>query len=179
MCQFVSWIEHDNKNYFLTEKDLVSKEGRAFLKANGTVDIQGHGAIRALYPELGGLGIDKEVSNFKSPENFPKDIVKAIKNGDFYGVGICLDILNSEGTSESDKISQSARAKYNKIRRPAWAEYNKIRQSALDEYNKIRRPAWAEYNKIRQSALAEYNKIRQPAFWEIAKQKKYRAKKWL
>src|SRR3990167_2915671 len=157
MCQFVSWIEHDNKNYFLTEKDLVSKEGRAFLKANGTVDIEGHGAIRALYPELGGLGIDKEVSNFKSPENFPKDIVKAIKNGDFDGVGICLDILNSEGTSE-----------YNKIRRPAWAEYNKINQSA-----------WAEYEKINQSAWAEYEKIRQSAFWKIAKQKKYRVKEWL
>src|SRR3990167_5492912 len=165
MCQFVSWIEHDNKNYFLTEKDLVSKEGRAFLKANGTVDIQGHGAIRAIYPELGGLGIDKEVSDFKSPENFPKDIVKAIKNGDFDGVGICLDILNSEGMAE-----------YKKINQPALAKYEKINQSARAECEKIRQSAWAKYEKINQPAWAEYDKIKQSAFWKIAIQNKYRVK---
>ena len=168
MCQFISWIEHKDKNYYITKDLLQSKEGRAFVLENGLSDIMGHDAIRALYPELGpNLGVNKECDVFSDSNSFPKDIVKDIKAGRFEGVGVCLDILNKRG-----------RAEYRKIEQSALAEYKKIQQPALAEYNKIQQPAWAEYNKIQQPAWAEYRNIEQSAFWSIAKQKKYRTKIW-
>ena len=152
-------------------------------------DICGHGAIEHYYPELKGKGRNKECSDFSTPNNFPKEIVKAILKGKFVGIEIVLDILTEKGKAEYEKIQQPALAEYKKIRQPALAEYEKIQQPAWAKYEKIRQPAWAKYEKIEQSALAEYEKIqqsawaeyekiRQPAFWKIAKQKKYRIAKW-
>ena len=32
MCEFISWKEYKGKNYFLTNADLDTKEGRKLLK---------------------------------------------------------------------------------------------------------------------------------------------------
>jgi hypothetical protein len=189
MCDFISWKNYKGKNHFLVNEDLATKEGKELLKPEFEDDLCGHGAIEHCYPELKGKGENKECICFSSPDNFPKEIVKAIKQGKISRFGICLDILNDLGKGEYEKIRQSALAEYEKIRQSAWAEYEKIRQSALAEYEKTRQPAWAEYEKIeqpawaeyekiRQPALAEYEKTRQPAFWKIAKQKKYRKDNW-
>jgi hypothetical protein len=167
MCNFISWIEYDNKNYFLTSKDLETKEGRKLLQKDVRDDICGHGAIRAYYSELKNLGINKECEDFSSPKNFPNDIIRAIKTGQFEDIGICLDILNDKGKKEYDKIKAIARA-----------EYDKIEAIARAEYDKIEAPAWAEYDKIKAIAWAEYDKIKASAFWKIAKQKKYRIGAW-
>ena len=52
MCEFISWIEYEKKNYFLTDKDLESKEGKSLIKFLGSSfreDIKGHGAIRTYF----------------------------------------------------------------------------------------------------------------------------------
>ena len=155
MCEFVSWIEFKEKNYFLTDKDLESKEGKSLLKYLGNSwreDIKGHGAIRAYFnggnQELGKKlqwGKEKENTDLSSPDNFPPQIVLAIKEGRMSRIGMSLDLLNDKGEKE----------------------YNKIKDQALAEYNKITDQAWAEYNKIKDQA-----------FWEIFSQKKYRNPLW-
>ena len=193
MCNFISWIEYENKEYYLTRQDLKTKEGKELvkqLKKEGyPSDIVGHGAILKYYSELQGKGKHLECENFSKPSNFPACIVNDIKKGNFENLGICLDILNEQGKkkylkikqparAEYEKIKQSACAEYEKIKQSAWAEYEKIKQSACAEYEKIEQSAWAEYEKIKQPARAEYEKIEQSAFWKIAKQAKYRNRKW-
>jgi len=167
MCEFASWKGYKGKNYFITTDELNTKEGRELLKSEYKADISGHGAIEHYYSELKGKGKNKECIDFSTPDNFPKEIVKAIKQGKFRSIGICVDILNEKGKKLYEKIKQSA-----------WAKYEKIEQPALAEYKKIKQPALAEYEKIKQPALAEYEKIKQSAFWDIAKQKKYRKNNW-
>jgi hypothetical protein len=120
MCEFISWIEYGNKNYFLTKNDLNTKEGRKLLQPDVIADLCGHGTIRVYYPELKDLGINKESTNFSNPNNFPDDIIKAIKTGQFEGIGICLDILNDEG-----------KKKYEEIKAPAWKKYEEIEAPAF------------------------------------------------
>jgi len=180
MCQFISWKEYKGKSYFLTDSDLNTKEGRELLKPEYKADIKGHGAIEHYYPELKGKGHDKECTDFSTPANFPKEIVKAIKEGRFVNFGICEQILNEKGKAEYlrikqpayakyEKIQQSARVEYKKIQQPAYAKYEKIQQSAYAKYKKIEQPAWAEYLKIQQSAYIKYLKIQQPAYAEYLK----------
>ena len=178
MCEFASWVEYKGKAYFLVNSDLDTKEGRELLEPEFKDDLCGHGAIRKYYPELKDNGENKECTNFSTPVNFPKEIVKAIKLGKLSKFEICLDILNDLGKAEYKKIEQPAYAEYLKIEQPAYAEYEKIEQPAYAEYLKIEQSAYAEYLKIRQPAYAEYKKIEQQGFWKIARQKKYRADNW-
>ena len=153
--------------YFLKDSDLDIKEGRKLLKLDVIVDISGHGAIENYYPELAGKGENKECVDFSTPNNFPKEIVRAIKSGRMTKFGINLTLLNAKGQAE-----------YQKIKQPALAEYRKIKQQAWAEYQKIKQPALAEYEKIEQQAWAEYQKIKQPAFWKIFKALKNRNENW-
>ena len=97
MCVFISWKEYNGKNYFITSADLETKAGKELLKPEVIDALCGHGAIDHYYPELKNKGENKECSDFSSPDNFPEDIAKAIKQGEFNGIGICLDILNADG----------------------------------------------------------------------------------
>lgn len=88
MCEFVSWVEHEDKLYYLTANLLNTKEGRALKKFLGTAyaeDITGHGAIERYF---GIKGVHRECTDFSSPKNFPAEIVKAMKSGAFRGIGI-------------------------------------------------------------------------------------------
>jgi len=175
MCQFISWVEEDNKPYYLDNKALKTKEGKSLLKYlrdnDSLCDLQGHGALRRYYSELKGR--NQECTDFSTPENFPKEIVNSIKNMEMtnilFGDETPLVLLNSEGQAEYQKIKQSALAEYKKIEQSALAEYQKIKQPAWAEYKKIEQPAWAEYKKIKQPAWAEYEKIEQPAWAEYEK----------
>jgi len=169
MCEFISWIEHDGKNWFLTKNEINSDKGKELIEFCGrTEDLVGHGAIRKYYGFKGGF--NRECTDFSTPENFPKEIVQALKDGLFEGLGLPLKILTTSAKAEYDKIILSAWAEYDKIRQAAWAEYDKIEQPAKAEYDKIVQPAKAEYDKIVQPAKAEYDKIRQAA--EKERQKK-------
>ena len=158
MCNFVSWKEYKGKVYFLQNVDLDTKDGKKLLKDEYRNDIEGHGAIEHYYPELSGKGENKECEDFSTPDNFPKEIVEAIKQGKLSRIGICLDVLNKQGKDKYKRITQPARDEYERIRQSAWAEYEKIRQASY--------------------ARAEYEKIRQSAFSKVVSQRKYRNQNW-
>ena len=189
MCEFISWIEKDDKVVFLTGDDVFkSKRGkqlRAYMQAD---DVNGHGAIRWYYNFTGGK--DRECVDFSSPNNFPAEIVVAIKSGKMRGMGTakCLltpatyaeyEKIEQLASAEYEKIRQEAYAEYEKIQQPAYAEYKKIKQEASAEYEKIRQEAYAEYKKIEQPASAEYEKIKQTMFWDLFSESKNRNKKWI
>ena len=186
LCEFISWIEYEGKEYFLKDKDLETREGKILLKEVGRNDICGHGAIRNYYAggkqnigqNITRWGKEKECTDFSTPKNFPSSIVKCLKSGGMSKIGLPLDLLNDLGKAEYKKITNPALAEYNKIKDQALAEYKKIADPALAEYNKIKDPALAEYNKITDQAWAEYNKIKDQAFWKIFAQNKYRNPLW-
>jgi len=159
MCEFVSWIEKDGKLYYLKAKQVFeTTRGKQLQKWCGNSDdYVGHGAIRYYYGFSESVGNDHEGTDFSSPDNFPAEIVKAIKAGEFRGLAVAEKLL-----------SQPALAEYEKVRQSAWAEYKKIRQSA-----------WAEYEKVRQSAWAEYEKVEQSAFWDLFANSENRNPKWV
>ena len=172
MCNFVSWIEYKGKNYFLENKDLTTKQGKKLLDDGYKDDIEGHGAIEHYYPELKGKGVHKECEDFSTPDNFPKEIVDALKDGRLSNIGIAVDILNTKGKQAYEEIVKSAWDEYDKINNSAWDEYEKIKKSARDEYNKIVKSTWDEYIKIKNSARDEYEKIEKSARDEYNKIKK-------
>ena len=159
MCEFISWKEmEDGSIRFLTYDQIYhTEQGKELQEFNPTEsDWVGHGAIDFYYMLNRSEGIQRECTNFSTPDNFPWEIVEAIKTGEFRGLGIGKGLLNEEALAE-----------YEKIKRSALAEYEKIEQSAWDEYKKIEQPAWDEHEKIRRSAPAEYEKIRQNTFWDL------------
>jgi hypothetical protein len=178
MCEFISWIEKDGHVLFLTANDIFNTQRGKELReyCQNRHDWIGHGAIRFYYQLENG--VERECTDFSSTNNFPAEIVSAIKSGAFRGLGTPCGLLNEQAYAEYKKIKQSAYAEYKKIQQ-AYAEYEKIQQSALAEYEKIQQSAWAEYKKIKQSAyaeyekiaqaLAEYKKIEQPAYAEYKK----------
>ena len=184
MCQFISWIEYEDEVLFLDDTKLSTRDGRKLLKPEFVADLKGHGAIRHYYPELKGRGVDRECSDFSTPNNFPKEIVNRINKGQMSRIGVCPKILTPSVRKKYDKIKQAARKEYDKIKHAAWKEYDKIEHAAWKEYynrkeyDKIDQAAWKEYYKLEQAALKECNKIIQVAFWKLAKVKKNRVKAW-
>jgi len=183
VCQFISWIEYKDQIYFLTNADLLTKEGKALKKYLGDQykeDIKGHGAIRRYFELPDNKGTNKECTNFSKPENFPPVIVAAIKNGSLSA--ICdrppVIILTKPARAEYGKIVKPARAEYDKIVNAARAEYDKIVKPARAEYDKIVNAARAEYGKIVKPAWAEYGKIVNAAFWKLAVNPRNRIKEW-
>ena len=136
MCNFVSWKDVNGKLYYLTGADKTTKEGRSLIKEKyfGNEyheDIKGHGAVSIYWGIPYNTGKNMECTNFSSPDNFPKEIVEAIKRGAFCGIGYHLDLLNDKGKAEYKKIKQPALAEYKKIQQLALAEYKKIKQDAF------------------------------------------------
>ena len=178
MCEFVSWIEKDGKNYFLTGADLASKRGKALRKhCRSDDDLPGHGAIRWFYGEFTG-GIDKEHTDFRNPKRFPPEIVEAIKGGLMRGMATPQGLLSQAAYAEYRKVTQAAYAEYRKVTQAAYAEYEKVTQPAEAEYRKVTQPAYAEYEKVTQAAEAEYRKVTQPAFWDLFADPQNREHAW-
>ena len=149
MCEFISWIEHNGKILFLSDKELKTKRGyklKEYLGDKLADDVSGHGAIAWYYklPERNN-GIHRECEDFSSPTNFPPVIVKAIKSGVFTEIGICKEILT----------------------KPAWAQYAAVEK-----------PALAQYEAVRKQALAQYDAVRKTAFWDLAAQPIKRIDAW-
>ena len=94
MCEFASWIEKDNKVYFLNSNQVYNTtRGKALQKWSGNIedDKRGHGAIRYYYNLEGG--VDMECTDFSTPDKFPDRIVKAIKEGKMEGMGCPKGLL--------------------------------------------------------------------------------------
>lgn len=139
MCDFVSWIEYEGKNYWLKDKDLETKEGKKLLKEVSNGDICGHGAIRTYY--AGGQqkvgqklqwGKERQCTDFSNPNNFPAEIVKCIKSGGMSRIGISLQLLNDVGKAEYKKVEGQALAEYKKVMGPAfWKIFQEKKNRAL------------------------------------------------
>ena len=126
MCEFISWVEHENTLYYLTANLLNTKEGRDLKKFLGTAyaeDIKGHGAIERYF---GIKGKHHECTDFSSPNNFPAEIVKAMKAGAFRGIGI---------PDASQVLTKKAYADYRSKRDALDADY-RSKCDALDDDNK-------------------------------------------
>ena len=78
MCEFISWIEKDNKLYYLTDAEIFSEMGKERLEGCQDNDFLGHGAIRRFYQIKGG--IDHEVKDFWNYKKLPPEIAKLVKD---------------------------------------------------------------------------------------------------
>jgi hypothetical protein len=169
MCDFISWIELDGVNYFITSKQLRSKRGKElkdYLGSKYSDDVKGHGAINWFF-DLKGKGIHRERTNFSNPKNFPNEIIELIKSGGFKGIGVCEEILTDETWKKYEEIRQSAWKKYQEIEHPAYEKYEEIRQSAREKYLEIQQPA-----------LKEYHETISKEFWGLAIIKENRKDVW-
>ncbi len=171
MCEFLSWIEKDDKVYYLTSKQIYETlRGKQLQRFCGDADDHvGHGAIRFYYRLAVGEGKNKECTDFSTPANFPTKIAQAVKDMKFRGMATPSELLTEQAWAEYEKVTEQALAEYDKVRQPAYTEHEKVRQQAYAEYEKIRRQAWVEYNKVTQPALAEYDKVTEQAWVEYNK----------
>jgi len=170
MCDFLSWIETPEKNYYITGNQLNTTRGKMLqAECGSTDDTVGHGFIRLYYGLANNFGVNKECTDFSKPKNFPDEIAQAIKDGKFRGLAIVPKLLTKKALAEYKKVWQPAYAELKKIRQPAYAELKKIRKSAYAECEKVWQPAYAEYEKIRQPAYTECEKIRKSAYAECEK----------
>ena len=139
MWEFISWVEKDNHVLFLTANDVFNsergKELRDFYKS--PCDYVGHGAIRFFYNFKNGA--ERECTDFSTPDNFPDEIVDAIKLGEMAGLGVAKQLLTKS----------------------AWAVYLKVIQLAVVEYEKVKHSALTEYKKVEHSAFWDIFKIKE------------------
>ena len=169
MCEFVSWVEHEDKLYYLTANLLNTKEGRDLKKFLGTAyaeDIKGHGAIEHYF---GINGKHHECTDFSSPNNFPAEIVKAMQAGAFRGIGI---------PDVSRVLTKKAYADYESKRAPLYADYWSKRDSLDADYWSKHAPLSADYKSKRDALSADYWSKRDDLFWDIFIDKKNRARAW-
>jgi hypothetical protein len=103
MCEFVSYVRKEGVKkgkdvvLFLTNDDFRSTRGKQltkYMSSSDPIDLNGHGALRAFFglgkvgDELLQGGLDREVTDFSSPKNFPYEIAKAIKLGRMSEMGM-------------------------------------------------------------------------------------------
>ena len=177
MSVFISWVEHDGKNWFLTKNELFTERGKKLIiHCDSIVNIVGHKAIRWYYNFKGGF--NKECSDFTNPNRFPPEIVQAIKDGLFEGMGIAPEILTKEAQEKYRKVEQQAWEECDRKERQAWEECNRKEQQAGGTYNKITQQAQEEYGKIVQQAQEEYRRIAQQMFWLLSKNPNNRIEVW-
>ena len=173
MCEFISWIEHNGKNWFLTKNELSTPRGKELIGYCGdTTDLTGHGAIKWYYKFKGGF--DKECTDFTDPRRFPPEIVVALKDELFEGVGVAPETL-----------TKIARNKFDTTEQRAIEEYYEIEQRAIEEYRrtwkeccKIRQQPWKKYEEAIRQARKKYNKKVQQTFWKLFKDPNNRAEAW-
>ena len=165
MCDFISWYEKDGAVIFLTDDDLATKEGKELRKYLGdqfTRDICGHGAIKKFY-ELKGWDFpdgmqQKECDDFSTPNNFPPQIIEAIKSCKLTQIGRPPDsVLLQRGIKaiQKDKGWQETDVK--------WREADTKWEEAYAK--------WEEADTKWQEAYTN-------AFWEVFSDTKNRQKGW-
>ena len=191
MCEFVSWVEHEDKLYYLTANLLNTKEGRDLKKFLGTAyaeDIKGHGAIERYF---GIKGNHHECDDFSSPKNFPKEIVEAMKAGAFRGIGIPDEsqVLTKKAYADYESKCAPLHADYESKLAPLHADYWSKRAALYADYRSKRDALDADY-RSKCNALYDdywskcdalyddYRSKRDDLFWDIFMDKKNRSTAW-
>ncbi len=149
MCHFISAVKMPTGKYkFLTGYQLFrTKHGQELVKTISLDDWCGHGTIREYYHLAVDEGEDYEFTNFSSPDNFPPDIVRAIKDGKMKGFDMPKELLTApadkawqEATATADKAYQEAIAPADK----AWQEAKATADKAWQEAKAPAYKAWQE-----------------------------------
>jgi hypothetical protein len=152
MCDFASWKEircpdGSTQVLFLTHDDIFNTSRGLELRNHTTVDdLVGHGAIAFYYEIDTNKGINKECTDFLSPENFPPEIVEALKNGKMWGM---VDYF-PEGL-----LRAPLDADYKAKRAPLYADYEAKRDVLYADYKAKRAPLDADYKAKRDVLLGE------------------------
>ena len=137
MCDYISWIEKGDEILFLTGPDVFSSQRGSELQnhCKSKDDLTGHGAIRWFYGIGKDVGKERECTNFSTPANFPKQIVKAIKKGQMWGFGeVPRGIL-----------TPALYADYKAKRAPLDADYNAKTNALYADYNAKTNALYADY----------------------------------
>lgn len=174
MCEFLSWIEKDNKSYFLTRQQIDSPQGEILKKRfPGEGELVGHAAIRAYYDIVGGE--NKECTDFSTPDNFPDVIVKAIKSGEFRDMSYPFGLLNSQSYAH---ISLVKKAYADWVKANAdWVKANADWKKAYADREKANAD-WVKANANREKAYADWVKAIKPFFWDLFAIPENRNLKW-
>ncbi len=165
MCNFCSWIETNELDkegnprvYFLTGRQIFHTDKGVKLQewAKSPDDLVGHGAVRFFYGLEQDQGTNKERDNFKTPHNFPEEIVRAIKQSDMIGLplpkGLLLqplyDKYQADRKSLDDKYQADLQPLYDKYQADRKHKYQADLQPLYDKYwalfaiPKNRSPQW-------------------------------------
>ena len=191
MCHPVSWIEKNGGMLYVRGEDLATERGRECMRLTADpYDYCGHGFARLYFgtenPDgsitpLEG-GVDKEVTDFSSPANFPAQIAEDLKRGRFCGVfapptEILLPRLDAEYQSKWDALY----AEYQPKRDALYAEYRSKRAALYAEYWSKRAALYAEYRSKRAALAAEYQPKRDALdaeYWGLITDPKNQAEAW-
>jgi hypothetical protein len=114
VCNFISWIEKDNKLFYLTDKEVFSSQGRERLSGCLGNDYLGHGAIRAFWGVKGGT--DYERRDFWA-EELPKELKNLIKDFDAN-----FGKMWSKGYFQNDDLRRIVRFAPSKWAEKAWQQ---------------------------------------------------------
>jgi len=208
MCNRYSWIEagKDGVVWFLTGEDIYNTSYGKELQqySQREEDYIGHGAIHLYYglPFIPGLkNHEKECSDFSTPDNFPDEIVSAIKSGKMRKLGFdknLLEMLSKRALKSMSEIIEArdayieAENTYIKARRvfikaseacdeaSEASEASEVYAKAYEAYieaNKNCDKADKNYDK----AVEVYNKAckaHNDNFWDIFAIKNNRKKCW-
>ena len=171
MCDFISWFEKDGTVIFLTDDDLATEAGKKLRAIGGMFpdDIKGHGAIRKFY-ELNewvwpaGL-TQKECTDFSSPNNFPPQIVEALKNCNLTQIGkLPENILLKHRLNLTKKDAK-------------WEEAYAKREEA-DAKREEAYAKWEEAYAKWEEADAKWEEADANNFWKVFANPKNRKKAW-
>ena len=191
MCNFISWFQKGDAVIFLTDNDLATKEGMALRKELGDQfinDIKGHGAI-ARYFELNEWVLpmdairrevgDSRCPDFSTPNNFPPQIVEAIKNCNLTQIGRLPDnVLLSHGLGliKKDAKREEAYAKW-KEAEAKWKEAEAKWEEAEAKWQEAeakREEAYAKWEEADAKRKEAYANV----FWKVFADPKNRKKVW-
>ena len=170
MSRFISWIEiGEGQNKYLTAHDIFKTTRGQLLQARTAARyLVGHGAIRWFYKMIRDDGTNRECTDFSSPDNFPPEIVDAIRAGAFRGLGTPRGLL-----------SQPAWEEYQEVEAASLAEYMQLERMLLAEYRQLERPVSAvEHQDAQAAAWQKHQAVIQPLFWDLFAVPENRADAW-
>jgi cell division septum initiation protein DivIVA len=74
------------------------------------------------------------------------------------------DRIRAPAWAEYARVMAAASAEYDRVAAPAWVEYKRVTAAASAEYDRVAAPAWVEYKRVTAAALVEYDRVRAPAW---------------
>jgi hypothetical protein len=180
MCEFISWKEIKTKTgteiLFLTHDDIYNtSRGLELQKHTTKDDFVGHGAIAFYYQIDANKGTNKECTDFSTPDNFPPEIVAALKSGRMWGMvnffpkGLLRAPLYADYEAKCDTLYADYKTKrapldadYEAKRAPLDADYEAKRDTLYADYEAKSDTLYADYKAKRDTLYADYKTKRAP-----------------